>query len=42
MLYLGVDTRIGPAYLGLGLSSTGQQAVYLFIGSPAAGGVRSN
>jgi NTE family protein len=41
-LYLGADTRIGPAYLAVGLSDTGQRALYLFIGSPAAGGLRSN
>jgi NTE family protein len=41
-LYLGADTKIGPAYLAVGLSDTGQRALYLFIGSPAAGGLRSN
>jgi NTE family protein len=39
-LYLGVDTRIGPAYLALGAADTGQYAIYLFIGSPAAAGLR--
>lgn len=35
-LYLGADTKIGPAYLALGFSSTGQYALYVVIGSPAA------
>jgi NTE family protein len=37
-LYLGADTKIGPAYFAVGFSDTGQRAVYLFFGSPAAAG----
>ncbi|RYV03329.1 patatin [Shewanella sp. OPT22] len=31
-LYLGTDTELGPAALGIGLSDKGEHAVYLFIG----------
>ena len=31
-LYLGTDTRLGPAAIGFGLSNKGEQAVYLFLG----------
>ncbi|WP_223296710.1 patatin-like phospholipase family protein [Thiorhodovibrio frisius] len=33
-LFFGSDTWIGPAYLGLGLSASGDHAVYVLIGRP--------
>ncbi|HOI51909.1 MAG TPA: patatin, partial [Azonexus sp.] len=33
-LYLGGETPLGPAYLGLGRSSTGAANLFLFIGTP--------
>ena len=33
-LFLGVDTVIGPAYLGLGLAGDGNAAGYVIIGWP--------
>ncbi len=33
-LYLGGETPLGPAYLGLGLGRSGAANVYLFIGTP--------
>ncbi|MBV7316475.1 patatin-like phospholipase family protein [Shewanella sp. NIFS-20-20] len=31
-LYLGTDTAVGPAALGFGVTDSGQQSVYLFLG----------
>jgi len=33
-VFFGSDTWIGPAYLGLGLSATGDSTVYVLIGNP--------
>ncbi|MBK1722286.1 patatin-like phospholipase family protein [Thiocystis violacea] len=33
-LFFGSDTWIGPAYLGVGLSGTGDSAIYVLIGTP--------
>jgi NTE family protein len=33
-IYFGSDTWIGPDYLGLGLSGSGERAVYVLIGRP--------
>lgn len=33
-LFFGSDTWIGPAYLGVGLSGTGESAIYVLIGVP--------
>ncbi|WP_374326998.1 patatin-like phospholipase family protein [Azonexus sp.] len=33
-LYLGGETPLGPAYLGIGRSSTGASSIFLFVGSP--------
>jgi NTE family protein len=33
-LFFGSDTWIGPAYLGLGLSDTGDSTIYVLIGRP--------
>ncbi|MGZ8273670.1 MAG: patatin-like phospholipase family protein [Burkholderiaceae bacterium] len=33
-LYVGVDSPLGPLYLGLGYSSRDNSAVYLFLGRP--------
>lgn len=33
-VFFGSDTWIGPAYLGLGLSGTGESTVYVLIGRP--------
>jgi NTE family protein len=33
-VFFGSDTWIGPAYLGLGLSGSGETAVYVLIGRP--------
>lgn len=33
-LFLGVDTPVGPVYLGYGRASASSQAVYLFLGQP--------
>lgn len=33
-LFLGTDTRIGPIYLGYGISEGGKDAAYLFLGQP--------
>jgi NTE family protein len=34
LIYVRGETPFGPAYLGLGRSSTGQVNAYLFIGTP--------
>ena len=33
-IFLGVDTPLGPLYLGYGRASSSAQAVYLFLGQP--------
>lgn len=33
-LFFGSDTWIGPAYLGLGISGTGDSSIYVLIGQP--------
>ncbi|HMR72284.1 MAG TPA: hypothetical protein PKA84_18860, partial [Rubrivivax sp.] len=33
-IYLGGETPLGPAYVGLGLSSQGRANAYLFVGTP--------
>ncbi len=33
-VFFGSDTWIGPAYLGLGLSGSGESAIYVLIGTP--------
>jgi NTE family protein len=33
-VFFGSDTWIGPAFLGLGLSGSGESAVYVLIGQP--------
>jgi NTE family protein len=33
-LYLGGETPVGPVYIGLGRSSTGQSNAYFFLGTP--------
>ena len=33
-VYLGVDSPLGPLYLGFGYSSRDNSAVYLFLGRP--------
>lgn len=33
-LFLGADTGLGPMYLGVGRASSGDSALYLFIGRP--------
>ncbi|AFL75741.1 patatin-like phospholipase family protein [Thiocystis violascens] len=33
-IFFGSDTWIGPAYLGLGLSETGDSTIYVLIGNP--------
>ena len=33
-LFFGSDTWIGPAYLGLGVTGTGESTVYVLIGQP--------
>jgi NTE family protein len=33
-LYLGAETPIGPAYLGVAKATGGDTRVYLFIGTP--------
>jgi NTE family protein len=32
--FLGADTFLGPIYLGLGLGTSGNWSIYLFLGSP--------
>jgi NTE family protein len=31
-VYLGLDTLVGPAYVGFGLTEGGEHSVYVFIG----------
>ncbi len=33
-LFLGADTFIGPAYLGMGFAEKGRFTLYMMIGSP--------
>lgn len=33
-LFFGLDTWIGPAYLGLGVTGTSESTVYVLIGQP--------
>jgi NTE family protein len=33
-LFFGSDTWIGPAFLGLGMTGSGDSAVYVLIGQP--------
>jgi len=33
-LYVGIDSPLGPLYLGFGYSSRDQSAVYLYLGRP--------
>jgi NTE family protein len=33
-LFVGVDTFVGPAYLGYGRAADGNQSFYFFLGDP--------
>ena len=33
-LYVGIDSPLGPLYLGFGYSSRDNSAVYLYLGRP--------
>jgi NTE family protein len=33
-IFFGSDTWIGPAYLGLGVSGSGESAIYVLLGQP--------